>query len=130
MFASPIYFLKQVFATAFFFSSTTIFSQTKVTVTDSNLNGWEKHEQHLGKIRFTNGPSKPPLHRGSLEFDSPENGHARQIRMRNSDYSGILLSSITELSYSTYVQKAGSKWDVPLLVLLVDIEGDGKAVGD
>lgn len=130
MFANPTYFLKQVFASIFLFSSTTIFSQSIVTVTQGDRHGWDKDEQFLGKIFFTNGPAKPPLQKGSLEFNAPVNGHARQVRMRNSNYSGILLSSITELSYSTYVQKAGSKPDVPLLVLLVDINGDGKAVGD
>lgn len=127
MSANTTYFLKQVVATVVFFSSTTTFSQIKVTVTDSSLYGWAKHEQHLSKISFTTGPLKPPLSNGSLQFDAPVNGHARQVRMRNSDYSGILLSSITELSYSTFVQKAGSKRDAPLLVLLVDIDGDGKA---
>jgi hypothetical protein len=122
--------LKPVFLAAFFFCSTTIFSQTIIKVTESDRHGWDKDEQYLGKIRFANGPSKPPLRKGSLEFNAPENGHARQIRMRNSNYSGILLSSITQLNYSTYVQKAGSNRDVPLLVLLVDIDGDGKAVGD
>ncbi len=68
-----------------------------------------------------------PYRKVASNLDAPVNGHARQIRMRNSNYSGILLSSITELSYSTFVQQAGSKHDVPLLVLLVDIDGDGKA---
>lgn len=125
MFTNPTYFLKQVFATVFFFSSTTIFSQTIITVTDSNLHGWMKHELYLGKISFANGPSKPPLHKGSLEFNAPVNGHGRQVRMRTDRYLGVLLSSITQLSYSTFVQKAGSKRDVPLLVLLVDIDDDG-----
>ncbi len=118
-------FVKQVFVAAFSLCSTTIFSQTIITVTDSNLDGWTKDELYLGKIYFANGPSKPPLHKGSLEFNAPVNGHARQVRMRTSKYSGILLSSITQLSYSTFVQKAGSKRDVPLLVLLVDIDDDG-----
>ena len=123
-------FLKQIFSIVFFFFSATIFSQTIVTVTDSNYHGWQKEEKYLGKISFANGPSKPPLQKGSLQFDVPEAGHARQVRMRNSNYAGILLSSITNLSYSTFVQKAGSNRDVPLLVLLVDINGDGKFEGD
>ena len=122
--------VKHVFVAAFSLCSTTIFSQTIIKVTESDRHGWEKDEQHLGKIRFTNGPSKPPLQKGSLEFDAPVNGPARHVRMRNSDYSGILLSSITQLGYSTFVQKAGSDRDAPLLVLLVDIDGDGIADGD
>lgn len=119
------HFLKQVFATVFFFSSATIFSQTIITVTESNLHGWMKDEQYLGKIHFTNGPSKPPLQNGSLEFNAPVNGHARHVRMRNSGFSGLLLSSITQLSYSTFVQKSGSKRDAPFVVLSVDADGDG-----
>lgn len=116
---------RQVFAAVFFFSSTTVFSQSIVTVIDSDLHGWMKDEQYLGKIRFSTGPSTPPLQKGSLEFDAPVNGHARHVRMRNSGYAGILLSSITALSYSTFVQKADSKCDAPLLVLLVDTTNDG-----
>lgn len=122
--------VKQAFVAAFSLCSTIIFSQTVVKVTESDHQGWEKDEQYQGKIYFANGPSKPPLHKGSLEFDAPVNGHARHVRMRNSDYSGVLLSSITELSYSTFIQKAGSDRDAPLLVLLVDVDGDGKADGN
>jgi hypothetical protein len=120
------YLLKPIFVGSAIFSSATLFSQTIVRVTDSNLQGWTKDELHLGKIDFANGPSKPPLQKGSLQFNAPVNGHGRQVRMRNGRYSGILLSSITQLSYSTFVQKAGSKRDVPLLVLLVDIDDDGR----
>jgi hypothetical protein len=119
-------FLNQICALVLFFSSTTIFSQTIVTVTSSNLHGWVKEEQHLGKINFANGPSKPPFNKGSLEFYAPENGANRRfVRMRNTAYSGLLLSSITHLSYSTFVQKANSDLDAPFLVLQVDGDGDG-----
>jgi hypothetical protein len=118
-------FIKQLFFAAFLLPSATIFSQSIVTVTDSNPHGWMKDEQYLGEIRFANGPSTPPLHKGSLEFDAPVNGHARHVRMRNSEYAGIRLSSITELSYSTFIQKAGANRDAPLLVLLVDTTNDG-----
>jgi len=119
------HFVQQIFVAAFSLCSTIIFPQTIITVTESNLHGWAKDEQYLGKISFANGPSKPPLRKGSLEFNAPVNGHGRQVRMRTDGYLGVLLSSITQLSYSTFVQKAGSKRDVPLLVLLVDIDDDG-----
>src|SRR5215217_4109004 len=94
------YFLKQIFILVSGFCSTTLFSQSIVTVTDSNAHGWVKEEEYLGKISFTNGPSKPPLQIGSLEFNAPINGKGRFVRMRNTRYSGLLLSSITQLSYS------------------------------
>lgn len=118
--------LKHVFASVFFLFSTPVFSQTVITVTDRDLQGWTKDELYLGKVGFASGPSKPPLHKGSVEFNAPVNGHGRQVRMRSAAYSGILLSSITQLSYATFVQKAGSGRDAPLLVLLVDIDDDGR----
>lgn len=120
------YWLKELLLGAAIFSSATLFSQTIVLVNDSDLQGWTKDELYLGKVGFANGPSKPPLHKGSLEFNAPANGHGRQVRMRNGGYAGVLLSSITQLSYSTFVQKAGSERDAPLLVLLVDIDDDGR----
>ena len=105
--------------------ATTLYHPTVIKVTDNSLNGWAKDEEHLGKIRFTNGPSTPPLQKGSIEFYAPENGHRRFVRMENSAYSGLLLSSITQLTYSTFIQKAGSKRDAPFVVLLVDADGDG-----
>jgi hypothetical protein len=125
MFMKTAYCLRQAFTTILFFSSTAVFSQMTVTVTDSDLHGWLKHEQYLGKISFANGPKKPPLQNGSLQFDAPVNGHGRHLRMRNSEYAGILLSTITELRYSTFIQKAGANRDAPLLVLLVDTTNDG-----
>lgn len=125
MFAGTPYFVKQAFVAAFFLTPTTVFSQSIITVTDSNPHGWMKHEQYLGKIRFAKGPSKPPLQKGSLEFDAPINGHARHLRMRNNEYAGVLLSSITALHYSTFIQKAGANRDAPLLVLLIDTTNDG-----
>jgi hypothetical protein len=126
MFTGPTYFLKQVFVPVFVLcSTTTTFSQSMVTVTNSDPHGWAKEEQYLGKIGYANGPSKPPLQKGSLEFYAPINGHERFVRMRNSNYSGLLLASITQLSYSTFVQKADSKLDAPFIVLQVDADGDG-----
>ena len=118
-------FLNQLFVVVVFFFSSTIFSQSIIRVTNSNLQGWVKEEQYFGKISFTNGPSKPPLQKGSLEFYAPVNGRRRFVRMKNTGYSGLLLSSITQLSYSTFVQKADSKLDAPFIVLQVDADGDG-----
>jgi hypothetical protein len=126
----PAHFLKQAFVAAFSLYSTFIFSQTILKVTENNLHGWAKDEQGSGKIRFTGGPAKPPQGNGSLEFAAPINSHARHVRMRNNRYSGILMSSITALGYSTYVQQAGSTRDVPLLVLLLDLDGDGRAIAN
>src|SRR4051794_22185953 len=119
------YFLKQIFIIVSAFCSITIFSQSIVTVTENSPHCWVKEEQYLGKISFKNGPSKPPLQKGSLEFNAPINGHRRFVRMRNTGYSGLLLSEITHLGYSTFVQKADSKLDAPFIVLQVDANGDG-----
>ncbi len=117
--------LKQILFLSAVWYITAGYSQSIITVTETNRHGWEKEEQHLGKITFTNGPSNAPFHNGSLEFSAPVNGHRRFVRMRNTRYSGVLLSSITHLSYSTYIQKADSKLDAPFIVLQVDGDGDG-----
>ncbi len=127
MFTNTTYFFKQVFVPVFVLCSTSILSQSIVTVTNRYPHGWAKEEQCLGKIGYATGPLKPPLQKGSLEFYAPVNGHARFVRMRNSDYSGLLMASITQLSYATFVQKADSKLDAPFIVLQVDADGDGTA---
>ncbi|HEY3370552.1 MAG TPA: T9SS type A sorting domain-containing protein [Prolixibacteraceae bacterium] len=100
------------------------FSQGLVTVTDCNLNGWVRNAGGNSSLAFMNGPSTPPLGKGSLQFTTPD---ASFGRLRNTQYTGIPLASVTELSYSTYVQKRDSTVDVNFIVVLVDINGDGSS---
>ncbi len=106
--------------------SANLFSQSVETVTDCNLNGWVKHTLPgtLGTVKFVDGPSNPPLGKGSVQLASPDMSF---VRLRNGAYSGTLLSSITELSYSAYVEQRDSTVEMPFIVILADADGDGKS---
>lgn len=92
-----------------------------VTVTDCNLNGWVKDRRGNSMIMFNDGPASPPLGKGSFHFITPDLSFAR---LRNGLYSGAPLSTITKLSYSTFIEHRDSIVDVNFVVLLVDVNGD------
>ncbi|MEJ7827890.1 MAG: hypothetical protein WKF91_06840 [Segetibacter sp.] len=97
-----------------------------VIVSDANMNGWVKNTQPntLGTVKFVNGPSTPPLGKGSVQLASPDMSF---VRLRDTTHSGTLLSSLTELSYSAYVEQRDSTVEMPFIVILVDADGDGKS---
>lgn len=108
-----------------------LLSQSIVTVTDCNLNGWLKQPVGNSKVGFVTGPLTPPLGKGSLKFYVPP-GTALDwpgdfVRFRTGQYSGTLLSSLTELSYQTFVESRDTTVDIPFIVILVDINDDGTA---
>jgi hypothetical protein len=88
------------------------------------LNGWEKHFPvgSLGTINFVNGPAIQPLGNGSVQFNCPDK---KLFRLKTDRFVGTLLSTITELSYSTYIQKRDSTEDNVFVVLQIDINDDG-----
>jgi len=107
-----------------------LFSQTIVTVTDCNLNGWIKDQRGTTKIKFLNGPSTPPLGKGSFQIAAPD-ARSNVGRIRNGQYSRLLLSTITELSFSTFIEQRSLMEnpysDAPFIVLQVDSDGDNIA---
>jgi len=78
------------------------FSQKVVTVTDSNLNGWEKQPRPNMTLQFTAELPAPLLGNGSLEYYNPAG--IPIIRVRSTSYHNALLSSLTEFRYSTFIQ--------------------------
>lgn len=108
-----------------------LFSQNVVTVTDCNLNGWLKQPVGNSSVGFINGPSTPPLGNGSVKFYVPPGTNPDWpgdfVRLRNGQYSGVPLSSLTELSYQTYIEARDTIVDIPFIVILIDINGDGTA---
>ncbi|HEU4790288.1 MAG TPA: hypothetical protein VFS71_11430, partial [Flavobacterium sp.] len=100
-----------------------------ITVTDCNLNGWVKQPVGNSSLGFVNGPDTPPFGKGSLKFNVPPgiNFPGDFVRFRNGQYSGTNLSSLTELSYDTYVESREAPLDIHFMVLLSDINGDGTA---
>lgn len=106
-----------------------VFSQNVITVTDCNLNGWVKQPTGNSTLSFVNGPEDPPLAKGSLKFFVPP-GIAWPgdfVRLRNGQYSGMSLSSLTELSYETYIEERDTITDIQFIVILSDINDDGIA---
>jgi len=100
-----------------------------ITVTDCNLNGWIKQPIGNSSLGFVNGPATPPLGNGSLKFNVPPgvNFPGDFVRFRNGQYSGTSLSSLTELSYDTYIEARDTIVDIHFIVMLSDINGDGTA---
>ena len=113
----PLFFLITVLF------STTLFSQTIITVTDCNLNGWEKQPLPGTTIEFSAAAPKPPLGNGSLRYHHPTG--TRIIRVKSLYYHDTLLSSLTEFRYSTYIESRENNTDNVIIVLLVDKTMDG-----
>jgi hypothetical protein len=94
-----------------------------VIVSDANMNGWVKNPAGLATVKFVTPPSTPPLGSGSLQLSTPDRSFGR---LRDTTHSGTRLSDLTELSYSTYIEQRDSTVDEIFVVLLIDINGDGK----
>jgi hypothetical protein len=84
-----------------------------IVVTPSNLSNWSFDNRDGGGVvganptgngAFVNGPSTPPLGTGSANLSTGNgvSGGDGTAELRNTGYSGVLLSSITTLGYSTY----------------------------
>jgi len=95
------------------------------TITNCNLNGWEIRNQPgaLGTVTLVNGPAKPALGQGSLEFNSPD---TKIVRLRSNSLVGTPVSAFTELFYSTYIQSRTGDVDDAFIVLQIDIDGDSR----
>lgn len=96
----------------------------KLPVNECDLNGWIKQKQSgaTGIISFVTGPGQPPLGKGSLLFEGADN---KIIRIKNNDYNGLPLSTISELSFSTYVEQRGNSWDNAYIILTIDADNNG-----
>lgn len=92
-------------------------------VTPTNMDGWAENETGSSTVTFENGPGTPPLGTGSAEFRVDATG-ATAAQLRNDQYDGLLLSNITALSYSTYVEFNNNEQAV-YIILNVDYDGNG-----
>jgi hypothetical protein len=101
------------------------FSQTVITVTDSNLNGWEKQPRPNMTLQFTAGVPAPLLGNGSLEYYNPTG--IPIIRVRSTSYHNALLSSLTAFRYSTFIQSRDNNTENIFVVLQVDRNDDGRS---
>lgn len=108
-------------------------TQASITVvTPSNMDGWAFYSTDSSGTVGTgsattgmvNGPGTPPLGTGSAHLMTAPGAGDGSAQLRNSDWSGTLLSSLTSLSYSTYAT-AWNGSQVPWLRLYVDLNNDG-----
>jgi MYXO-CTERM domain-containing protein len=108
-------------------------TKADVTVTPSNLDGWSTRVTDMngalggnstGIAQFVTGPATPPLGVGSVQLATGNGtiGGDGSAQMDNTNYQGTLLSSITSLSYSTYVT-ANNGQQFPYLNLVVSTDG-------
>lgn len=93
-----------------------------VVVSPSNLQGWQTVTTpttgSTASVSFVNGPGTPPLGTGSAQLSVGSDGDS-SAELRNPNYAGTLLSQLTALSYSTYVQQ-NTDGQAPYIILRVD----------
>jgi len=104
------------------FFSATIFSQTVITVTDCNLHGWIDQRNANTTATFTTGVPAPLLGNGALEYTTLTGTLGN---FRSTGHHNTLLSSLTQFSYSSYIQSRSNNTDNIYVVLQVDKTGDG-----
>jgi hypothetical protein len=83
---------------------------TIVVVTHDGQHGWHSRitdgngasDPSFGSVTFVTGPGTPPRGVGSLRLQTNPGKGDGSAQMRNSNYSGTLLSNLTELTYYAY----------------------------
>jgi hypothetical protein len=104
----------------------------RVIVTESEIvrqaentpptNNWVLYTRNAGNGTFRVGPGTPPSGVGSFETVTPTG--ADKATLFNYDHIGTKLSSIDQISYSTYRTSGASPNQVPALNMEVDVNGD------
>ncbi|GAB2467705.1 hypothetical protein GCM10011375_31140 [Hymenobacter qilianensis] len=108
------------------------FPSPPLVVTEATPHGWTYETMGVPAtttVKFSPGPATPILGTGSVRFTTTatHNHSFNFSRVRNTQYAGTLLSSITELSYATFVERRDTLVDTPFFVLHADNNGDGTA---
>lgn len=107
-------------------------SAATITVTSSNLSGWTLYETAVssnaagsngGTANFVNGPATPPLGTGSAHLQTGVGFGDSSVQLRNNSWAGVLISSLTTLSYSTYAT-AWNGQQLPYLTLFLDTDNN------
>jgi hypothetical protein len=105
-----------------------------VVVTPSNLDGWatmvtdssgaQGSPNPTAGAVFVNGPATPPAGVGSLNLYTGNGtvGGDGSAQARNSDYAGLRVSTITTLSYSTFVASNNGQ-QAPYLTIWIHTDG-------
>jgi uncharacterized membrane protein len=103
-------------------------SAATVVVSPAHLDGWAVNNDTCGaattgSVDFVTGPGTPPAGTGSVKFTVGANGDSYPT-VRQSDYNGVKLSSLTAFDYWTYVSHFGSGGQAPYIDLYIDNTGD------
>jgi hypothetical protein len=100
-----------------------------LVVSPSNLQGWQTTKTGTATVTFETGPATPPLGTGSVELNVGPNGDdAAQVR--HPGYVGTMITNLTALSYSAYVDQGGSGGQAPYIILQIDLDGSDTTTGD
>jgi hypothetical protein len=103
------------------------YSQT-IIVSKCNMNGWHALKNNGNNDAFLDlDPNSAPGAPGSGRLKVGKNGDTYASFTTGNNYKQTLLSSITELKYSTFVQQNGGKNLAPFISLDVDTDGDAAA---
>jgi hypothetical protein len=105
-----------------------------VVVTHDGQYGWQSRvtdgvgnpDPSYGSVTWVTGPGTPPRGSGSLEMMTNTGKGDGSAQIRNSNYGGVLLSSLTELSYWAYhhtVATSTNQQQWPYLSLEVSCSG-------
>lgn len=108
-------------------------ADSTVVVSPANMNGWlatatdgsnTPGTNPYGSADFVNGPLTPPLGVGSLNLSTGDgtNGGDLSAQARYSGATGVLMSSITALGYSTYITSNNGQ-QAPYLTIYVSTTG-------
>ena len=101
-----------------------------VQVTPSSMGTWAFYStDSSGSLntgsntgQMVNGPFTPPLGTGSANLQTSSGGGDGSEQLRNSDWAGTPLSSLTSLSYSTYATSIGGD-QLPFVNLYISQSG-------
>lgn len=105
---------------------------TTVVVDPNNMDGWSFYSTDSSGALNTGtasgqmvyGPATPPLGVGSANLVTGPGAGDGSAQLRNVDWSGTPLASLTSLSYSTYATSIGGD-QLPFLNLYVSTTGNG-----
>jgi hypothetical protein len=110
-----------------------------VTVTPSNMQGWNITSFDSGGNvvgpssgyagTFVQGPASPPLGTGSLQLTTAADGGGA-VQVQTASFDGLKLSTLTSLSYSTFVTQNSGGADLdneqaPYFIVGVSKTGNG-----
>ena len=111
--------------------------QATTVVTSSNLSGWAGISRRTATGTFVVGPPVPPLGVGSYQMATGPGGSGPALPGGDSSgmggktwmgtelFNGTLLSAITELRYSTFIQATASPSITVAINLFIDLDGNG-----